>query len=159
MPNQDHILILGRDEVTQPLLLTDIPQSSFLLVQLSNLPPRDRYIRLPALTTNMVAAYCELPSVDVLVRERDWMHIVNLAITAEILQDPVVETTAITALKRKARAEKACTCEQAVHDHIRDFTRNTGGGVRIVQIMEEIWRNEKRSFISTTKERREEWKA
>ncbi|KAF1843709.1 uncharacterized protein K460DRAFT_290525 [Cucurbitaria berberidis CBS 394.84] len=135
------ILILGADEATYQLLLADIPTSSQLLARVGQLIPCHRYIRLPALDAHMLAAYLHPHSVDALANEFSWNEVIKLVISAEVLEDPAVQTTAIAALKEKARTAKDSL--DSMYTHVdyqlaKSHRKTTNGSSKLIQTLDDI---------------------
>jgi hypothetical protein len=130
-------------ETRHHILLVDIPSTSTLLKYIATLEPAHQYMHLTALDIPMVMSYEELVgvSVDALVKDTSWIDIVTLAITAEVLQDSVVERKAIDALKLKAALADKTSTPSFSHKDValaRKYQLKTGAGKRLMQTLEEL---------------------
>ncbi|CAO2656143.1 Nn.00g049460.m01.CDS01 [Neocucurbitaria sp. VM-36] len=135
------ILILGPTEIIHQILLADIPPSSHLLARFSHLNPSKRCIRLPFLDVNMIDFYVQTHSVDALANEFSWNEVVRLCMTAEILQDSMVESTAIAALKKKGKDLQETREVMYSHIHyqlVRTHYETTGNGLKLLQTLDDI---------------------
>jgi hypothetical protein len=95
------LLALGLRQVIHHLSITNVRNSSVLLMNTARLPPSDRHLRLPNLEHGMLNMYVTMDSSAPFAKEHSWSDIIKLAITAEILHDPIVSAHAIAALKKK----------------------------------------------------------
>jgi hypothetical protein len=137
-------LFLGpHSETRHSIFLVDIPRTSNLLNYIAMLEPAHRYMHLTALDVPMVASYQDFvgASVDSLANKTSWLEIITLAITAEVLQDSVVEGKAIAALKLKsALADKKSTPSFSDQDVavVCKYQLKTGAGEQLMHTLEEF---------------------
>ena len=97
------LLILGSTKVNYQIPIARIRGSSILLMTTAGLAPSNRHIRLPSLDIPMVDMYIGMDSTAPFALEHSWGDVIKLAITAEVMQDGIVEQHAITALKKKEK--------------------------------------------------------
>jgi hypothetical protein len=82
------LLALGPGKVINHLPITNVRNSSVLLMNTARLPPSDRHLGLPNLDHGMLNMYVTMDSSAPFAKEHSWSDIIKLAITAVILQDP-----------------------------------------------------------------------
>ena len=161
----DRILILLDSHKTPyPILLDAVPTSSLLLTQLANLEPCQRHLHLVNLTVAMVQSYCQIRPVDLQVAEYTWATLIDLTITAEIMQDPVVETGVLVAMKKKgvvAEQDVGKMYTVVGYEAVSAYRKATGGGDRLLKTLDEIQNvvREKKKLIVTDKLPRAVWGA
>ncbi|KAF1839642.1 hypothetical protein BDW02DRAFT_643672 [Decorospora gaudefroyi] len=128
-------------ETRHHMLLIDIPKTSALLTYVGSLEPTHRYMHLTALDIPMLTSYLELQtlSADALASTASWLDVIKLAITAEVLEDAVVETKAIEALHRK---QHSLSPGPSLNHHECAFARMyqlaTGAGDTLMQTLNAI---------------------
>jgi hypothetical protein len=135
------LLILGPLSTAYPILLTDIPKTAALLIETSQLPLRERQIRLPNLDDDMVTAYLELGCTKLFTPEYVWGVLIQLAITSQALRDKMVQMHVIAVLKKKARMAvngKAEIFTDKEYEIAWKTCRAAEGGERVLQILNDV---------------------
>jgi hypothetical protein len=135
------LLILGPLSTAYPILLTDIPKTAALLIETSELPLRERQIRLPNLDDDMVTAYLELGCTKLFTPEYVWGDLIQLAITSQVLQDKMVQMHDIAVLKKKARMTvngKAEMFTDKEYEIAWKTCRAAEGGEWVLQILNDV---------------------
>ena len=127
------------------VLIADIPNSSLLLRKVSNQSPARRYLYLGKLNVSMVTFYLQhsITLQHVLAIEAPWLDIINLAITAEVLQDATVQNTAYGALRQKgvladAPGNGLGWFKQQEYAVARIFYSSTGAGASLVAVLDQL---------------------
>jgi len=135
------LLILGPNKVNYQIPIARIRNSSVLLVTTAGLPPSDRHIRLPSLDISMVDMYIAMDSTAPFALEHSWGDVIKLAITAEVLQDGIVEQHAITALKKKEKLVQEGISKDLATDEYGiawKYCRTTGHGEWLLKVLNSI---------------------
>jgi hypothetical protein len=137
----DRIMLpLSLEEDVYHLLLTDIPQTSILLIRTGCLPPQEHYIRLPALSVTTIDAYMELQCSVLPGIERSWDDLIKLAITTEELQDLTMQSRIMEALETKAKVVEDID-DKMIRNHessVAQRYRITGKGARLLQVLRNV---------------------
>ena len=134
------LLVLGPGKVIYHLPTTSIRHSSLILTNIARVPPPDRHLRLPTLDHAMLNTYITLDRTESFAKDHSWSDIIKLAMTAEVLQDPIVAARAIAALKKKEELVVAGAAEPlSVEDYdvAWKFSR-TGDGYWMLMTLNNI---------------------
>lgn len=118
----------------------------------ARLPPSDRHLRLPNLDHGMLNIYVTMDLSAPFAKEKSWSEIIKLAITAEILQDPIVSAHAIAALKKKEElvmVGKGELLSVAGYGIVWNFSR-IGNGEWILMTLNQIRERQVRRFKAKT---------
>ncbi|KAF2704203.1 hypothetical protein K504DRAFT_450944 [Pleomassaria siparia CBS 279.74] len=104
----DRVIIeLGRDKIAKEIKNAKIPKSSHVLAAFLEKHYSERCIWLKEIDEEMFMIYnwqIEHPySTDLLASQLLWRDLVNLVLTANLLDDPVVEQQACAGMRRKAK--------------------------------------------------------
>lgn len=134
----DRILLsLNSDKTNYQIPIACIRKTSTVLTNTAHLPLPDRHIRLSALNIPMIDSYIGMDTTAHLALENSWNDIINLAITAEVLQDRTILAHAITAFERKERLSMGIMTE-ADYVIAWRYCRTTYGGKRLLATLNDI---------------------
>ncbi|KAH3941328.1 hypothetical protein HBH53_203800 [Parastagonospora nodorum] len=137
-PTDQILLLLGPNETPYPFLLVDVPEFSEVLVAYAELPPRERVLRLPTISTDMMDAYIELHCGYEDITDVTWEGEIKLAITGEVLKDRITKGLAIGTLRMMVDGVQRGVREaftRADYSIAKKYRHETGGGRRLLEIL------------------------
>jgi len=140
-PTDRILLLLGPNEIPYTFLLVDVPEFSQVLVAYAELPPRERVLRLPNITKDMMDAYIELHCGHDDIVDVTWAGEIGLAITGEVLQDGITEGLAIGTLRMMVDGVQRGVREaftRADYSIARKYRHETGGSKRLLEILKGV---------------------
>jgi hypothetical protein len=140
-PTDRILLLLGPNETPYPFLLVDVPEFSEVLVAYAELPPRERVLRLPTISTDMMDAYIGLHCGYEDITDVTWEGEIKLAITGEVLKDGITEGLAIGTLRMMVDGVQRGVREaftRADYSIARKYRHETGGGRRLLEILKGV---------------------
>ncbi|KAH5103352.1 hypothetical protein HBH71_217330 [Parastagonospora nodorum] len=140
-PTDQILLLLGPNETPYPFLLVNVPEFSEVLVAYAELPPRERVLRLPTISTDMMDAYIELHCGYEDITDVTWEGEIKLAITGEVLKDRITKGLAIGTLRMMVDGVQRGVREaftRADYSIAKKYRHETGGGRRLLEILKGV---------------------